>query len=141
MIIVHGGIMDNLFDKIQKFMEDRYGMDQFNLFLAVITFILVDSAIIFGIPFLQIPGYLALIILTYRTFSKQKQKRIIENRRYMELTDPFRKRYILVKKNLTDKQHKYYICPQCRQLVRVPRGKGMVEVTCPKCKAKFSRKS
>lgn len=31
----------------------------------------------------------------------------------------------------------YYYCPNCKQQVRVPAGKGKVRITCPRCEHKF----
>ena len=39
------------------------------------------------------------------------------------------------------KTHRYFRCPQCRATVRVPRGKGKIRITCPKCKHQFVKKS
>ena len=39
------------------------------------------------------------------------------------------------------KQYKYFICPQCTQRLRVPRGKGKLRVTCTRCGNKFETKS
>lgn len=36
--------------------------------------------------------------------------------------------------------HKYFLCPNCKQTVRVPRGRGQITITCPKCKQKFDKK-
>ena len=40
-----------------------------------------------------------------------------------------------------DRRNRYFLCPRCRQTVRVPRGKGRILITCPKCKEKFQRKT
>ena len=42
---------------------------------------------------------------------------------------------------LPNKEYKYFLCPNCKQMVRVPRGKGNIEIKCPKCQHKFDRKS
>ncbi|MCD7981014.1 MAG: zinc-ribbon domain-containing protein [Clostridiales bacterium] len=35
------------------------------------------------------------------------------------------------------KIYKFYMCPHCSQKVRVPKGKGRIEITCPKCRTTF----
>lgn len=39
------------------------------------------------------------------------------------------------------RQYKYFICPQCTQRLRVPRGKGKLRVTCTRCGNVFETKS
>lgn len=39
------------------------------------------------------------------------------------------------------RQYKYFICPQCAQRLRVPRGKGRLRVTCTRCGNMFEIKS
>ena len=33
--------------------------------------------------------------------------------------------------------YRFFKCPQCRQIVRVPKGRGKICITCPKCKTEF----
>ena len=42
---------------------------------------------------------------------------------------------------LKDRQHRYFDCPKCHQMVRVPRGKGKISITCPRCREKFVKKT
>lgn len=39
------------------------------------------------------------------------------------------------------KIYRYFSCPQCGQSVRIPRGHGKVEITCPKCSAVFQKRT
>jgi len=39
------------------------------------------------------------------------------------------------------KTHKFFKCPGCGNTLRVPRGKGKLQITCPKCGERFSRKT
>ena len=66
----------------------------------------------------------------FRMLSRNTYRRYRENRRFLLLIDRFR-----------DRQHRYFDCPSCRQSVRVPRGKGKIAITCPKCREKFVRKT
>ena len=39
------------------------------------------------------------------------------------------------------KIYKFYTCGQCGQKVRVPKGKGKIEITCPKCRNTFIKRT
>ena len=39
------------------------------------------------------------------------------------------------------KTHRYYKCQICKHWLRVPKGKGKIEITCPVCKYKIKRKT
>ena len=66
----------------------------------------------------------------FRTLSRNTYKRYQENRKFLQIFD-----------RLKDRQHRYFDCPKCRQTVRVPRGKGKIAISCPKCGEKFIRKT
>ena len=51
------------------------------------------------------------------------------------------RRFCAALDRVKDRQHRYYQCPRCHQSVRVPRGKGKIAITCPKCSERFVRKS
>ena len=90
-----------------------------------------------------------MILSYYRMFSKNFSKRYNENRIYTNLMSPvydlldkikgfFNRK---IKRFKTRKEYKYFKCPNCKQELRVPRGRGEITVTCPKCKQSFDRKS
>ena len=118
---------------LQKFMMGRYGSDRLNM---VILGVGVAMALIS--LFLPAPANLVLTIIYYdltiwaifRCFSRDTYKRFEENRKFMSLVD-----------RIKDREHKHFNCPRCRQPVRVPRGKGKIAITCPRCKERFIRKS
>jgi hypothetical protein len=75
-------------------------------------------------------SYVFLILALVRCFSRNTYKRYNENRRFSLLLD-----------QIKDRNNRYYSCPKCRQTVRVPRGKGKIAITCPKCREKFIKKT
>ena len=78
----------------------------------------------------------------FRTFSRNIPKRYAENKKYLEMTDGLRKRVGLVKLQWRDRQvSRYYICKSCHQQIRVPKGKGRIEIRCPKCGERFIKKT
>ena len=120
--------------KMQRFMNGRYGSDKLNLLLIGIGFVFCIAAMFVK----YIPVRLAFAVVSYvflfwsifRCLSRKTYKRYQENRKYLMLLERFR-----------DRQHRYFDCPRCRQQVRVPRGKGKISITCPKCGEKFIKKT
>ena len=123
---------------LRRVMTGRYGTDQLNNVLLIIALVLcllptILSFFIFIPPLnllLTLGAYTLMGIALFRMFSRNTYKRYEENRRYLR----FRER-------LKDRTHRYYQCPRCRQAVRVPRGKGKISITCPRCKEKFIKKT
>lgn len=119
---------------IRRFMEGRYGTDRMNMWIlgTGLVVVLVNSFV------RSAPVNLALALLSYilmgwaifRTLSRNIYKRYEENRKFLQLLD-----------RLKDREHRYFDCPKCRQRVRVPRGKGKIAITCPKCKERFVKKT
>ena len=135
-------MFNNLKMKFARFMQGRNGVDQLSQFLNIIVMILLivaiftKSVILDWIPFV-IMGY-----MYFRIFSKNIPKRSMENQKFCNM------RYDLaIKKNNWKKEreqrkiYRFFRCPMCKQRVRVPKGRGKICITCPKCKAEFVRRS
>ena len=119
---------------IQRFMAGRYGTDKLNMLLlglgmavAVINLFIRQPLVSFA---LMVLAWLLLGLVFFRTLSRNTYKRYRENRRFL-----------LLLQRIQDREHRYYDCPKCRQQVRVPRGKGKIAITCPKCRDKFIKKT
>ena len=137
-----GKIMDKFKNSLIKFMSGRYGSDQFNIFLVVLALILLLLYVFFiKESFLVLIIWLVLLYYLFRTYSRNIYRRRQENERFLSLIHPIKRRYNLIKNNQQDKEHKYFLCPSCKQMVRVPRRRGKITITCPKCKHKFDKKS
>lgn len=117
-----------------RFMSGRYGTDKLNMVLLTAGLIFSLVGLFIRLPVLNLCcmlfSYGLLGYSLFRTFSRNTYKRYQENRRFL-----------LLKQKWTDRQHRYYTCPRCRQQVRVPRGKGKISISCPKCKEKFVKKT
>ena len=126
--------MNRLKQWLQRFMAGRYGTDKLNTWILGAGLILCIVSIFVRIPMvdlaLTLAAYALMIWAMARTFSRNTYKRYRENRRFLMLLD-----------RIKDREHRYFDCPKCRQPVRVPRGKGKIMITCPKCKEKFQRKT
>ena len=118
----------------QSFMVGRYGTDKLNMYIlgAGVILCLVSMFVRYA-PVnlgLTLGSYVLMFWALFRSFSRNTYKRYQENRRFLQRLD-----------RIKDRQHRYFDCPRCRQSVRVPRGKGKISITCPKCKEKFIKKT
>lgn len=123
-------------------MRGRYGPDQLSLFLLVLYFIITIISTFVGLPILSYVALVLVIWCWFRLFSKNTYKRSAENTRFLRMVYPITSRYHSIKKRWKDrKTHKYYKCPKCKQELRVPKGRGEITITCPKCKTKFDKRT
>ena len=115
---------------LQRFMEGRYGVDKLNM--AILCAGLACSLLASFMPgvllklIFTVASYVFMFVAIFRTLSRNIYKRYEENRKFL-----------LFFQKLKDKDHRYYNCPRCHQQVRVPKGKGKISITCPKCREKF----
>ena len=129
-------------EKFLHFMQGRYGADQlYRVMLIGGAVLVIISNFIFEVFFLML-GWILVVLAFVRAFSKDYSRRYAENQKFLELTGKIRKvfgkqRYVMEQR----KDYHIYTCPQCRQKIRMPRGKGKVEISCPKCHTKFIKKS
>lgn len=122
-------------DQFRNFMMGRYGSDQLNVALLGLGLGLMLLGTIFGrsnpkagvFIFLS---YFPLFFCIFRMYSKNIPKRRKENTAFLSVFS-----------RLKDREHRYFRCPQCRQTVRVPRGRGKINIRCPKCSHQFIKRS
>ncbi len=150
-------------DRFLNFMSGRHGLDalgRFTLIAAVVVMILnmfVNSSI------LSLVEWALLILTVFRMFSRNHSKREAENESYMQASEKV-KNWFNGRKRIGDKNKGQntqnsqaagnsqttaqedptvciFVCPNCGQKVRVPKGKGKIEITCPKCGSSFVERS
>ena len=125
---------NRLADGFRRFMMGRYGNDKLNMTLLIVAVaVCIINLFIPNGPVkltLMLVYYGLWIYTLFRMFSRNTYKRYQENRKYLQFVE-----------RLRDREHRYYDCPKCRQQVRVPKGKGKISITCPKCKEKFIKKT
>lgn len=129
-------------NKLYKFMSGRNGNDQLGfamLFIALVLNIIFRFTAKTGFGAV---ATLLLIIVIYRMFSRNLTKRREENRRFVSLRSDFKRKFSCWRTCASQsKTFKFFTCPGCKNVLRVPRGKGKIQITCPKCGQRFSGKS
>lgn len=125
---------------IQNFMRGRYGADQLGRFLNILVMVLLVLSLFRRLWFLYLPALVFLIYSYFRMFSRNFGARSLENQRYLRMTDRMRAFFRNLKQNRTS-PYRIYPCPGCGQKIRVPKGKGKIEITCPKCGETFRKRT
>lgn len=127
---------------IVRFMEGRHGVDHYSRFLSIAACVLLVLSLLLDVVLLW---YLSLFLLLYsyfRIFSRNTAKRQAENRKYLTVSYAVTSKFRSKKQRLQQKKnYRFFPCPGCKAVIRVPKGKGKIEITCPKCGEKFVRKS
>lgn len=117
-------------ERFVRFMYGRYGPDELNTALLILGLVLAVVGMLFSFPLLTLFSYFPLGYCLFRMFSRNVNRRRLENQRYMQLI-----------KRLRDHDSRYFSCPRCHQTVRVPRGRGKINIHCPKCGNQFVKKT
>lgn len=129
-------------EKVQRFMTGRYGFDELSKAYLVLTVVLLAVSMFVKS---RIPYVIALVLLAwcyYRAFSRNITKRQQEIQRFRDFRYQSMVKFQSFKRRQAQKKiYRFYKCPQCRQRVRVPKGKGRICITCPKCRTEFIKKS
>ena len=129
-------------EKFRQFMIGRYGTDGLNQFLSIASLVVLLIAIISRVNLFTYLGAALLIFFYYRTFSRNISKRTEENYKFYTLKDRVDNKFKGWKEQWANRKvYHYYRCPQCRQKLRVPRGRGRIQISCPRCGTQFIKKS
>ena len=128
--------------KYSIWMQGRYGYDELSRFLSIAGLILLILSRFRGLSLLYIPGAAAVIWSSVRMYSKKIEKRQKERAWYIAKRDAVMGFFNLNKRRWQDrKTFAYFKCERCGTVLRVPKGKGKIKVTCPKCHQESFRKS
>jgi len=122
---------------LQKFMVGRYGSDQLNLAIVVLAVFIALFAGIVQSTVLQAIGLLILLFALFRMLSKNLAARRKENNWFLRWSQPVTTKLgnFLTRRlaERQDKEHRYFNCSVCHARLRVPKNRGTLQVTCPKC--------
>lgn len=128
--------------RLMRFMAGRNGLDSLNRFLLGVCIVVVLFNLFLRSAVFSILGYLLLILVYFRIFSRNLAKRGAENQRYLRYQNSFLHwKHQLTERFRQRKTHRFYRCPACHTNLRVPKGKGKIFICCPKCGEGFERKT
>lgn len=129
-------------EKFMRFMQGRNGVDELSKALNVIILVLLVISLFTSWGILYAIALLLLIYMYFRVFSKNIPKRYAENQKYRNFRYDMTIKWNNKKKEWVQRKiYRFYRCPMCRQKVRVPKGRGRICITCPKCRTEFVKRS
>jgi DNA-directed RNA polymerase subunit RPC12/RpoP len=133
---------NNIRNKLANFMVGRYGVDELNQALGIGFLIFWILSLFTGKRWLYYIALVLFAIEVFRMLSKNYAARSKERLAYLKIVDKIKGVPNKVKQRWSQrKTHKFYRCKQCHVTIRVPKGLGKVEITCPKCGYKFIKKT
>ena len=131
----------DMWDKLQRLFYGRYGNDRLNQFLFICALLGVALSF-FGVPFSYLVSVGLMAYAYFRMFSRNVNRRAAENQWYLRKEMKFRGLFQKKKREFGQrKEYRIFRCPNCRQKLRVPRGKGHIAIRCRKCGHEFIRNS
>ena len=129
-------------ERMQRFMAGRYGNDQLNQFFFIVAIISMVLEIITRQSLFYTLTLVLLILAYVRVFSRNINKRYEENMKFLQKKDMILNKFCKQKYYAAQRRNFHiYTCPQCKQKIRIPKGKGKIRITCPKCRTSFIKKS
>ena len=129
-------MFQKLGDGIRRFMYGRYGSDKLNVALLILAAVLILLGSLGGkylaewMSVFNLLAYVPLVWSIVRMYSRNIEKRRQENAAFLRFFT-----------RLKDRNNRYFSCPRCRQVVRVPRGRGRINIRCPRCAEQFIKKT
>ena len=118
----------------------RYGVDQLTFAMLLLSMVMVMFTRGRLWP-LSVLGFLLLGLAYFRMLSRNISARAQENGVFLRYWYKVKNLWNRLLGQMSDKNHRYFRCPQCYQQLRVPRGRGKIAITCPRCSHEFIKKT
>ena len=135
--------LTNFAMKVQRFMMGRYGGDQLNMALLILSVVisLVSGFVPMG-WICTIVSTILIALVFFRMLSRNTSRRFKENYVFLKVWNPvknwFRWLYLSVRYM---KKNRYFLCPKCGRIACIPKKVGCVTITCKGCKHKYDKKA
>ena len=127
----------------RRMMYGRYGNDQFGNFLFVVYLLLFVLQRIFirtvAAPVFALVSMLVIVLYFFRCFSRNIVNRQRENQKFLKFWNPVKNYFKFCRLRMKERSgtKKLYRCPKCHQTILVPKGRGKIAISCPKCRFEF----
>ena len=139
---MRGSMKNNWKNKMMQFMQGRYGADQMGQMLSAVSMVFLIISLFSRNQAWFLLAVIGIVYNYFRMFSQNISKRYAENQKYLKMTAGIRRKLASWKSQLAQRKiYHIYRCPGCKQKIRVPRGRGKIEIRCPKCNTRFVKKS
>lgn len=135
--------LTNFAMKVQRFMMGRYGGDQLNMALLILSVVisLVSGFVPMG-WICTIVSTILIALVFFRMLSRNTSRRFKENYVFLKVWNPvknwFQWLYLSVRYM---KKNRYFLCPKCGRIACIPKKVGRVTITCKGCKHKYDKKA
>ncbi len=128
--------MGNFRYKLAQFMIGRNGFDNFCQGLMKLALLLIIADLFIPGRIFNFIVILIFIYVYYRAFSRNIPKRRAENEWFLTYISMPLRSYL----SRDRKHYRYFKCPDCGQVLRAPKGKGRIRITCSRCRNVFEKK-
>lgn len=125
---------------LANLMRGRYGTDNLNKAIIILTFVLIVINMVIRSRIINFAVVILLIYIYCRMFSRNINARYRENQLYLQFINKIKRKATPEAAQHKDKAHKILRCPNCGEKLRVPKGAGKINITCPICHTKFIKK-
>lgn len=132
---------------LRRMMYGRYGNDSLGNFCFVVYLLLFLLQLMFrrtpvGMVMILL-SYFIILIYFFRFFSRNIYRRQMENQKFLRIWNSVKQYFRFYKMRWQERKGTKVLfrCSKCHQIIRVPRGRGKIAITCPKCRFEFIKKT
>lgn len=137
-----GGYLERVRESLGRFMQGRVGLDELSRALVVAAVVLLVFDMLTGVGLFSLLGLACVVVAALRSLSRDAAKRARECDAYRRAAAKPKRWLALARKNWEGrKTTRYFTCPGCGCILSVPKGKGTLRITCPRCHAQTTRRS
>ena len=128
--------------RLQNFLAKCYGFDLLGYLLIAVCVVLTMLSRLLNVVFPSLLGSIALVWAFSRAISHNIHKRWAENQKLLKLLPGLRRELSEgLERHRQRHDYKFFRCPGCHNRLRLPRGKGRIHITCPRCGHRFGGKT